>query len=97
MGNAVGFINFGDKIKGNSEDENHKDWIEVSMVSQGINRNINPTSNPRDALSTSQVHVGGIEIQKNADESSPLLVAAVCKGEVFPTVSYTHLTLPTKA
>ena len=84
---AAGYVDFGGQIKGNSQDANHVEWIEVSMVSQGINRNIDPTSKPRDALTKSQVQLGGIEMQKNADESSPELVAAVCKGQVFPEVT----------
>ena len=83
---VAGYVNFG-SIKGNSDDANHKEWIEVSNISQGINRNIDPTSKPKQALTKSQVQLGGIEMQKNADESSPELVAAVCKGEVFPEVT----------
>lgn len=82
---VAGYINFG-SIKGNSDDANHKEWIELSNISQGINRNIDPTSKPKQALTKSQVQLGGIELQKNADESSPELVGAVCKGEVFPEV-----------
>ncbi|MEL7497425.1 MAG: type VI secretion system tube protein Hcp [Planctomycetota bacterium] len=82
----IGYLKLGD-IKGNSQDANHKEWIEVMTISQSVNRNINPTSKPRDALSKSQVHVGAIEFQKNADESSPELVAAVCEGRVFPEVT----------
>ena len=57
------------------------------MVSQAVNRNINPSSKPKDALTKSQVQVGAIEIQKNADESSPELVGAVCEGKVFKEVT----------
>lgn len=84
---TVGYIDFGGEIKGNSNDANHKEWIEIAMVSQGVSRNINPSSKPKDALSKSQVMVGGIDIQKNADESSPELVAAVCEGKVFKEVT----------
>lgn len=84
---SIGYIDFGGEIKGNSDDANHKGWIEISMVSQGVNRNINPSSKPKEALSKSQVQVGAIEIQKNADESSPELVAAVCAGKTFPKVT----------
>lgn len=84
---VVGYIDFGGEIKGNSDDGNHKEWVEVTMVSQSVNRNINPSAKPKEALSKSQVQVGGIELQKNADESSPELVAAVCQGKVFPKVT----------
>lgn len=86
MSNVVGYMQMG-SIKGNSQDAKHKEWIEIMLVSQSVNRNINPTSKPREALSKSQVQCGGIEVQKNADESSPELVHAVCAGTVFPEVT----------
>lgn len=86
MSDVIGYIKLGD-IKGNSQDANHKEWIEVLMISQSANRNINPTSKPRDALTKSQVHIGSIDLQKNADESSPELVAAVAEGTTFKEVT----------
>lgn len=86
MSAVVGYIKLGD-IKGNSQDAKHKEWIELLSVGQSVNRNINPTSKPRDALTKSQVHLGAIEIQKNADESSPELVAAVAEGTTFKEVT----------
>ena len=83
---VVGYVNLG-SIKGNSQDAKHKEWIEVSMISQSVNRNINSTAKPREALTKSQVQLGGIDLQKNADESSPELVGAVCEGKVFPEVT----------
>lgn len=85
MSDVIGYINFGD-IRGNSEDANHKDWIEAMQITHAVNRNINPTSKPADALTKSQVHLGAIEVAKNADESSPELVACVAGGKVFPKV-----------
>lgn len=87
MSSVVGYMDFGGAIKGNSDDAKHKEWIELMSVRQNVNRNIDPTSKPKDALSKSQVQVGGIALQKNADESSPELIAAVCEGKVFPEVS----------
>ena len=84
---VVGYIDFNGEIKGNSKDADHEEWIELLSVSQGLNRNINPSSKPKEALSKSQVQVGAIEIQKNADESSPELVAAVCQGRTFKKVT----------
>jgi type VI secretion system secreted protein Hcp len=86
MSSVMGYIKLGD-IKGNSQDAKHKDWIEALSISQSVSRNINPTSKPSDALTKSQVHMGAIEIQKNADESSPELVAAVAAGKVFDKVT----------
>lgn len=81
----IGYIKLGD-IKGNAMDAKHKEWIEAITITHAVNRNINATAKPREALTKSQVVLGGIEIQKNADESSPELVAAVCEGRVFPEV-----------
>ena len=82
----IGYLNLGD-IKGNSQDAKHKEWIELLSITHQAFRNIDATTKPRDALSKSQVQLDGIEIQKNADESSPELVYAVCSGRVFPTVT----------
>ena len=86
MSNVMGYVKLGD-IKGNSMDAKHKDWIEALSISQSVNRNINPTSKPAEALTKSQVHLGAIDLQKNADESSPELVLAVASGQVFPEVT----------
>ena len=86
MSSVMGYVKLGD-IKGNSMDAKHKDWIEALSISQSVNRNINPTSKPAEALTKSQVHLGAIDLQKNADESSPELVLAVASGQVFPEVT----------
>ncbi|MFK7767231.1 MAG: Hcp family type VI secretion system effector [Mariniblastus sp.] len=86
MSAVVGYVNFG-SIKGNSQDAKHKEWVEALSISQSVNRNINSTAKPREALTKSQVQLGAIDLQKNADESSPELVAAVCEGKVFPEVT----------
>lgn len=81
----VGYIKLGD-IKGRSQDAKHKEWIEVLGISHDVMRNIDPTSKPREALTKSQVILDAIELQKDADESSPELVYAACSGTVFPQV-----------
>lgn len=86
MSSVVGYIKLGN-IRGNSLDDKHKEWIEALSISQSVNRNINPTSKPTEALTKSQVHMGAIDINKNADESSPELVQAVAKGDTFKEVT----------
>ena len=87
MSNVIGYVNFDNNaIKGNSADAKHKDWVEILSITQQLQRNINPTSKPKDALSKSQVQVGSLDMVKNADESSPELIAAACEGRVFSTV-----------
>ena len=48
---------------------------------------LEPVGNQLRHRHKSQVMLGGIELQKNADESSPELVAAVCEGKVFDEVT----------
>lgn len=79
---CIGYLKIGD-IKGNSMDENHQEWIEILSISHSASRNINPTSKPKEALSTSQVHMAAIDVQKKADQSSPELVTAVAAGRTF--------------
>ena len=86
MSKVIGYISLG-SIKGMASDEKHKEWIELTGVDHQIHRNINPTSKPLEALTTSQVQLGAIGIQKKADCSSPEIVAAVCKGQTFDEVT----------
>jgi len=84
MSNVIGYIKIGD-IKGESKDEKHKEWIELTMVNQALGRHIDPATKGYKALNT-QVQIGGIDIQKIADASSPDLIAAGCAGKVFDEV-----------
>lgn len=84
---VIGYLDFGGQIKGNSSDAKHPDWIEIYSVFQAVNRNVDPIIKPADALSKSLMQVGGIEVGKNADESSPVLIAAFCEGKCFPKVT----------
>lgn len=87
MSSAVGYLDSGGEIKGSSGHFLYKEWIELISLHQNVSRNIDPTVMPRDALSKSQVQVGGIELQKNEDESSPELFAVFSEGRVFPKVT----------
>ena len=87
MSGVIGYLDFGGEIQGNSVDAQHQGWIELLSVGQSVQRNIDPSAKPKDALSKSLVQVGAIELQKNADESSPVLAGAVCCGQTFPSVA----------
>lgn len=82
MSNVVGYIQI-PGIKGMATDAKHKDWVEISSIHHLTSRNINPSSSPNQQLTKSQVLIEAIRVQKEADASSPLLVAANCEGKTF--------------
>jgi type VI secretion system secreted protein Hcp len=75
-------------IKGESADEKHKDWIEVSHVTSGIHQ-------PRaEAISTAGGHTAGkadlsnITFKKMADLSSPILKQHCAMGKTLPRAKF---------
>jgi len=73
-------------IKGDSTDDKHKDWIEVTSYSHGV-------SQPSGAsLSAEGAHSGGradhqdFAITKRLDTASPNLALYCCKGQHIPGI-----------
>lgn len=61
-------------IPGSAYEENHKDWIEVLSMSQGV-------------IGTKKsVACSDLSIMKYLDQAGPLLWAAAAMGQVFPEV-----------
>ena len=85
----AGYIKIGD-IKGESSEPNHKDWINLLSVSQGVSRSM-PTGASGSTRQRSSATLGDIVIVKELDKSTPKLVEAICKGTNFPVVTI-HLT-----
>lgn len=75
-----GFMKIGD-IDGEASDRDHKDWIIVESVSLGM-------SQPQRATGTTRrpgsVKLEDLVIHKKVDKSSPRLLEACAKGQVFP-------------
>ena len=61
-------------VPGSSVDANHKDWIDVLSMSQGV-------SGTKKAVTCSDV-----SIMKYLDQAGPALWAAAAMGQVFPEV-----------
>jgi type VI secretion system secreted protein Hcp len=77
-------------IKGEVEEQNHKDWIEVDSVSLPIFRSI--TEGAKGAQRRSgETSLGDMVIVKEWDSSSPKLAEAVCNG-VHKDEVVVHLT-----
>lgn len=77
----AGYLKIGD-IKGESQDKDHKEWIDIMSISQTVVRPVNMGS----ARDSGSVQVGELAIAKACDKSSPKLMEAVCKGTSFKEV-----------
>lgn len=70
-------------VEGESQDEKHKDWIDISSVQYGTTRTIPAAGTPR---AGGAVTFEDIQVTKWIDKSSPDLMLSVCRGKVFPKV-----------
>jgi type VI secretion system secreted protein Hcp len=80
----AGYLKIGD-IKGESVDADHKDWINIVSISQGMNRHV-PEGKSGHQRQRGSVTCGDVVCTKEMDASSPKLIQAVCDGKVFDTV-----------
>ena len=85
---AVMYVKF-DGVDGESEDKDHKDWINLLSFSQG--QHIPDSSQPRAGAVRASSVFDEIILKKELDKSSPKLAEAVCLGKVFPKVDI-HVT-----
>lgn len=79
-----GYVKIGD-IKGESVDKEHKDWINLLSVSQGLTRPM-PQGSSGSTRQRGSVSCGDVTLVKELDKSSPKLLEAICDGTVFPEV-----------
>ena len=80
----AGYLKIGD-IKGESTEPDHKEWINLTSVSQGLTRpmasGISGSSRQR-----ASVTCGDVVVTKEMDASTPKLISAICDGTVFKEV-----------
>lgn len=78
---SAGYIKIGD-IKGESQDSEHKEWINLLSVSHGITRpmsaGISGSTRQRGSAT-----FGDVVVVKELDKSSPKLQEALATGQVF--------------
>jgi len=87
------FIKF-DGIDGESQDRDHRDWIDLLSFSQG--QYLSPSSSAPGGAATGRLVFEELALRKTLDKACPKLAEAVCKGTVFPNVQL-HLTRPSSA
>ncbi len=80
----AGYCKLGD-IKGESVDKEHKDWINLLSVSQGLSRPMRAGSSGSTRQRAS-VSCGDVIMVKEVDASTPKLIEAICDGTNFPEV-----------
>ena len=73
-------------IPGESQDDKHKDWIEVLSFSFGASQSSAGERSTGGAASSQRVSMQDFSIVKQLDKASPKLFLACCKGEHIPEV-----------
>lgn len=75
-------------IKGESKDERHKDWIEVSGVHWGIHQPRSATASTAGGHTAERVEMKEVAFHKLADLSSPILAQTCAMGKTLPKVIF---------
>lgn len=73
-----------DGIKGESQDEKHKDWIECSGVHWAIVQPKSATSSTGGGHTAERVEMTDIMFKKLSDLSSPILMQTCAMGKTLP-------------
>lgn len=81
---AAGFMKIGD-IKGESQDRDHKGWVDVMTFEQSMHI---PESDGTGGRRRGSVVFDDISVVKELDSSSPKLQEAVALGRVIPKVEF---------
>lgn len=81
---AAAYMKLGD-IKGESTDNDHKDWIIIESMSSPIFRSValDTTTGQR---SIGKLVIGDLSCTKLLDRASPKIAEAICNGTVIPEV-----------
>jgi type VI secretion system secreted protein Hcp len=73
-------------VPGESQDEKHKEWIEVLSFSWGASQKSAGERSTGGAASAERVSMQDFSIVKTLDKASPKLFLCCCKGEHIPEV-----------
>jgi type VI secretion system secreted protein Hcp len=71
-------------INGESEDDKHKQWIEVSNVMYAIHQPRAETVSTAGGLTSGRAELHPITFQKLADIASPVLLQTCAAGKTIP-------------
>ena len=77
-----------DGIKGESQDQGHTDWIEVSGVRWGIQQPKSATSSTAGGHTAERAELTDITFEKIADLASPILMQTCAMGKTIPKAKF---------
>jgi type VI secretion system secreted protein Hcp len=75
-------------IKGESQDDKHKDWIEVTGIHWCIDQPRSATASTAGGHTAERVEMSDISFSKLADLSSPILLQACAAGKTVPKAKF---------
>ncbi|MEO7496607.1 MAG: type VI secretion system tube protein Hcp [Massilia sp.] len=73
-----------DGIKGESQDDKHKDWIEVTTVQWGIHQPRSATASTGGGHTSERAELSDLSFSKITDLSSPILLQTCAMGKTIP-------------
>ena len=73
-----------DGIKGESQDDAHKEWIEVTGVHWGVHQPRSATASTGGGHTAERAELADISFSKLADLSSPVLLQTCAMGKTLP-------------
>ena len=77
-----------DGIKGESQDDKHKDWIECTSVNWGIVQPRSATASTGGGHTAERVELREISFSKMADLASPILMQTCAMGKTIPKAKF---------
>jgi type VI secretion system secreted protein Hcp len=77
-----------DGIKGESQDDKHKDWIECASVNWGIHQPRSATSSTGGGHTAERAELEEVTFSKMADLSSPILMQTCAMGKTIPKAKF---------
>jgi type VI secretion system secreted protein Hcp len=81
------FLQLGE-IKGESTDERHKGWIEVSHVGWNVHQQGATTASTAGGLTSGRAELSHVSFRKLADLSSPVLQQTCAMGKTIPKAKF---------
>lgn len=75
-------------IKGESQDDKHKDWIEVTGIHWSFHQPRSATASTAGGHTAERVEMSDISFSKLADLSSPILAQTCAAGKAIPKAKF---------
>ncbi|TFW34418.1 Hcp family type VI secretion system effector [Massilia horti] len=75
-------------IKGESQDDKHKDWIEVTGIHWGVHQPRSATASTSGGHTSERAELADISFSKLADLSSPILAQTCAMGKTIPKAKF---------